>query len=43
MTYELKYGGVGRALDALVMHRQWDRGIEGFLAGLKQHVEPVTV
>lgn len=43
MTYQLKYRGVGRALDTLVMRRQWDRGIKGFLAGLKQHVERVCV
>lgn len=43
MTYRLKYGGVGRTLDALVMRRQWDRGTKGFLAGLKQHVEHVSV
>lgn len=43
MTYQMKYGGVGRALDALMMRRQWDRGIKGFLAGLKQHIEHVSV
>jgi carbon monoxide dehydrogenase subunit G len=43
MTYQLKYGGLGRALDTLVLRRQWDRGIKGFLAGLQQHIEHVTV
>jgi ligand-binding SRPBCC domain-containing protein len=39
MTYELKYGPAGRLLDAVMMRRQWDQGIKGFLAGLKQTVE----
>lgn len=43
MTYQLKYGGLGRTLDALVMRRQWDSGIKSFLAGLKENVEQVGV
>jgi ligand-binding SRPBCC domain-containing protein len=39
MTYELKYGVAGKALDIAVLRRQWDRGIKGFLHGLQQHVE----
>jgi len=39
MTYELKYGVAGKALDVAVLRRQWDRGIKGFLHGLQQHVE----
>ncbi len=39
MTYELKYGLAGQALDVAVMRRQWDRGIKGFLHGLQQHVQ----
>lgn len=39
MTYQLKYGPVGRALDVLAMRRKWDAGIKAFLAGLKDHVE----
>jgi len=39
MTYELKYGVAGMALDVAVLRRQWDRGIKGFLHGLQQHVE----
>ncbi len=39
MTYELKYGPAGRALDALLVRRRWDRGIKGFLRGLQQHVQ----
>lgn len=39
MTYEVKYGLAGKALDVAVMRRQWDRGIKGFLHGLQQHVQ----
>jgi uncharacterized protein YndB with AHSA1/START domain len=39
MTYQLKYGPVGRALDAFAMRRRWDSGIKSFLAGLKTHLE----
>lgn len=39
MTYQLKYGLAGKALDAAIMRRQWDRGIKGFLRGLQQHVQ----
>jgi ligand-binding SRPBCC domain-containing protein len=39
MTYDLKYGPAARVLDAVMMRRQWDRGIKGFLAGLQHHVE----
>lgn len=39
MTYQLKYGQLGRALDMVAMRRKWDRGIKAFLAGLKGHVE----
>jgi len=39
MTYELKYGLAGKALDVAVMRRQWDRGIKGFLHGLQRHVQ----
>jgi uncharacterized protein YndB with AHSA1/START domain len=39
MTYTLKYGPAGQALDAVVMRRRWDRGIKGFLHGLQQHVQ----
>jgi uncharacterized protein YndB with AHSA1/START domain len=38
MTYDLKYAALGRALDATVMRRQWDRGIKAFLAGLREQV-----
>jgi ligand-binding SRPBCC domain-containing protein len=39
MTYTLKYGQLGRALDVVAMRRKWDRGIKAFLTGLKDHVE----
>jgi ligand-binding SRPBCC domain-containing protein len=39
MEYRLKYGPVGRLLDALVVRRKWDAGIRSFLAGLKDFVE----
>jgi hypothetical protein len=39
MTYTLKYGAAGKVLDAVVMRRQWDRGITGFLHGLLQYVQ----
>ena len=42
MEYELKFGALGRLLDALVMRRQWDRGVKGFFAGLKRHVESIA-
>lgn len=39
MTYQLKYGQFGRALDMLAMRRKWDSGIKAFLGGLKDYVE----
>ena len=39
MTYELKYGAMGRALDAMMLRRKWNSGIKSFLEGLKGHVE----
>ena len=38
MTYQLKYGLAGRLLDALVVRRQFDRGIKAFLRGLSEQV-----
>jgi ligand-binding SRPBCC domain-containing protein len=37
--YQLKYGPIGKMLDALVVRRKWDAGIKSFFAGLKRHVE----
>jgi len=39
MEYELKYGPIGRAMDALMVRAKWNAGIQGFLAGLKSYVE----
>ena len=39
MTYTLKYGPAGQILDAVVMRRQWDRGIKGFMHGLQRYVQ----
>lgn len=39
MEYELKFGPVGKLLDALMVRRKWDAGIKGFFAGLKHYVE----
>lgn len=42
MEYELKFGPVGKLLDALMVRRKWDAGIKGFFAGLKHYVETGT-
>ena len=42
MEYDLKFGVVGRALDALMVRRKWVGGIRTFFAGLKRHVESKT-
>jgi len=39
MEYELKFGPLGKVLDAVVVRRKWTAGIKGFLAGLKRYVE----
>jgi ligand-binding SRPBCC domain-containing protein len=39
MRYSLKYGVLGRMADALFLRRTWDKGIKGFMAGLKAEVE----
>ena len=39
MEYELKFGPLGKLLDALMVRRKWDAGIKGFFAGLKRYVE----
>jgi ligand-binding SRPBCC domain-containing protein len=39
MEYRLKFGPLGRLLDALVVRRKWDAGIRGFFSGLKKYVE----
>ena len=39
MEYELKFGALGRLLDALMVKRKWNAGIRGFFGGLKRYVE----
>ena len=39
MEYELKFGPVGKLMDAMMVRRKWDAGIKGFFAGLKHYVE----
>src|SRR5262245_24452748 len=39
MEYELKFGPVGKLLDAMIVRRKWIAGIRGFFAGLKSYVE----
>src|SRR5437868_316957 len=34
MEYRLKFGPLGKLLDALVVRRKWDAGVRGFFAGL---------
>ncbi len=39
MEYEVKYGFLGKIMDALMLRKQFDNGIKKFFAGLKQYVE----
>ena len=39
MEYELKFGPLGRLMDAVMVRRKWNNGIQGFFAGLKRYVE----
>jgi ligand-binding SRPBCC domain-containing protein len=39
MEYALKFGPLGKLLDALMVRRKWDAGIKGFLSGLKRYAE----
>ena len=39
MEYELKFGPVGKLMDAMMVRKKWDAGIKGFFAGLKHYVE----
>jgi len=39
MEYQLKFGPVGKLMDAMMVRKKWDAGIKGFFAGLKQYVE----
>jgi len=39
MEYELKFGLIGKLMDAVMVRRKWDVGIKGFFVGLKHFVE----
>jgi ligand-binding SRPBCC domain-containing protein len=39
MEYELKFGPIGKLMDAMMVRKKWDAGIKGFFAGLKHYVE----
>ena len=39
MEYQLKFGPLGRLLDAALVRRKWAAGIRGFFQGLKRYVE----
>jgi ligand-binding SRPBCC domain-containing protein len=39
MEYELKFGPVGKLMDAMMVRKKWDAGIKAFFAGLKRYVE----
>lgn len=39
MEYELKFGLIGKLMDAMMVRRKWNDGIKGFFAGLKHYVE----
>ena len=39
MQYELKFGVLGKVLDAVMVRRKWNAGIKGFLSGLKRYAE----
>ena len=39
MEYQLKFGPVGRVMDALMVRSKWDTGIKSFFAGLKAYAE----
>jgi hypothetical protein len=39
MEYVLKFGVLGKLMDAMMVRKKWDAGIKSFFAGLKQHVE----
>lgn len=38
-TYEMKWGLLGRLLDAVMIRRTWDAGVKSFLVGLKAQAE----
>jgi ligand-binding SRPBCC domain-containing protein len=39
MEYELKFGPLGKLMDAVMVRKKWDAGVQGFLSSLKRYVE----
>lgn len=39
MEYELKFGPLGKLMDAMMVRKKWNIGIQDFFAGLKHYVE----
>jgi|GEM_PF-408587 len=39
MVYDVKFGALGKLMDALMVKKQTDKGIKLFMAGLKKFVE----
>jgi ligand-binding SRPBCC domain-containing protein len=39
MEYELRFGPLGKLMDALMVRKKWNSGIKSFFAGLKHYVE----
>jgi ligand-binding SRPBCC domain-containing protein len=39
MEYELKFGPLGKLMDAMMVRKKWNAGIKGFFVGLKRYVE----
>ncbi len=39
MCYQMKFGLLGKIMDALMVKKQSDKGIKLFMAGLKEHIE----
>lgn len=39
MEYVLKFGPIGKLMDAVMVRKKWDAGIKGFFDGLKVYVE----
>lgn len=39
MEYELKFGVIGKLMDAVMVRKKWNDGIKGFFDGLKVYVE----
>lgn len=39
MEYDLKFGPLGKLMDAVLVRRKWDAGIKSFFTGLKRYIE----